>query len=626
MKTKTLALVGAGTTLSFLLYKFFTKSAVSTEQGGAFAFNESDVAAVVKKEIKERFIQPKDVANVPILVLYGTEYGLSAEVAKKLEEEINRLTGMWARVVDMEEYEMIEFDKEQLVLVITSTYGDGVPPTTARPFFDYLDANELDFSHIHFCVLALGDRSYPYFCQAGKMMEKYFEKCKAQKIRDRYDVDQEDWTLFDKWIESVCMNIPNIKTLETRDDDYLYEKAKAFAGNQGKHHKKKPYHSKLLVKRLLTKDGLADKVGYHFEFELGDSELKFIPGDALGILPDNPASEVAQVIALLKKSASFKVNTPGWHYQEGEQANPSQITLEHILTKCYDIHNLKPELIAHLRDNCKNAGEKEKLEALLAQGTGKANTVLTKFLEEHHLVDVLKMFPSARAQNLDDTLSQLAKLLPRYYSIASSMRKDEKTVALCVAVVKYNLHGSERVGIASTHMADRMKVGDRVTIYVNNNPDFRLPEDPSTPILMIGPGTGIAPFVAFIQERLSLEATGENHLYFGCRRSDEDFLYKQELENWSNDGHIKLYTAFSRETSEKVYVQHRLLENSQQICDLIQAGGHIYVCGDAKYMAVDVQEALTTILTKHMSIDQAEAENLLHQLEKQKRYQKDTWF
>ncbi|KAN0050980.1 hypothetical protein ACTA71_004286 [Dictyostelium dimigraforme] len=626
LKPKNLVLLGAGVTTTYYLYKFFTAPAVSKDEGDKFGFNAPDPSALARaavKEKKERFVKPSDDV-CPILILYGTEYGLSAEVAKKLEESINgKLQGFWARIIDMEEYEIIEFEKEQIVLIITSTYGDGVPPTTARPFFDYLEANRLNLSHIQFSVLALGDRSYPHYCAAGKTLDRQFEEMGAKRFRDRIEVDQEDWTCFDRYIDTVCGLVPTLGGLEKREgQDYLYEKAKLFALSQGKYNKKKPYSSKLLVKRILTK---GDKVGIHLEFELGDSELKYVPGDALAILPDNPASEVSAIIASLKLSPSFKVSTPGWHYQESEQPNPSQITLTHILTKCFDIHNCKPELLQLLKDHVKNQQEKDKLSTLLAQGTGKSNTVLVEFLENHHLLDILKMFSSARPP-IDDLLAQLAKLLPRYYSIASSMSENKLTVSLCVAVVKYDLHGSERVGIASTHMADRMNVGDRVSIFVNNNPDFRLPENPTTPILMVGPGTGIAPFVSFIQERKALGHTGENHLYFGCRRSDEDFLYSQELQQYHNDGLIKLYTAFSRETSQKVYVQNRLLENSQQICDLINAGGHIYICGDAKSMAPQVHETLSLIITKHMSIDEADAQALLHKLEKEKRYQKDVWF
>eukprot|EP01132_Coremiostelium_polycephalum_P006074 gene6074-7567_t len=620
LKPKTLALLGAGTT-AFFLYRFFSAPAVSKEQGSSFQFNEVDPSTlnIGAKEVKERFVEP-DTPKVPVLILYGTEYGLSAEVAKKFEEQVNNVDGYWARVVDMEEYEIIDFEKEQLVLIITSTYGDGVPPTTARPFFDYLEANAFNFSHIQFCVLALGDRSYPHYCAAGKQMESHFERFQAKKIKNRVEVDQEDWTVFDRWMSEVTKLIPSLG-LQVKTEYYLYEKAKSFSLTQGKYNKKKPYSSKMVVKRLLTQ---GNKVGYHFEFELGDSELSWKPGDALAILSNNDQTEVKKVIALLKLSAQLKVNTPTWHYQETEQSNPTQITLEHILSKCYDIHNLKPELLQLLKDHTKDEKEKQKLSELLKDGTGKSNLTLNKFLEEHHLVDVLGMF-SARPP-INDIMGQLSKLLPRYYSISSSFDTNNKTVSLCVAVVKYQLHGSDRVGVASTHMADRMNVGDKVSIFVNNNPDFRLPQDPTTPIIMIGPGTGIAPFIAFIQERLHHGATGENHIFFGCRNSTEDFLYREELEAYQNDGHIKLYTAFSRETSKKVYVQDRLMENSQTICDILQSGGHIYVCGDAKSMAPQVHETLISILTKHMSVDQAEASQFLHRLEKEKRYQKDTWF
>ncbi|EGG23834.1 NADPH-cytochrome-P450 oxidoreductase [Cavenderia fasciculata] len=630
LKPSTIALATIGGGIGLFLYKFLTMENVSNGEGGAIAFGqlspEEYAARTAKKEKKERYVQPKgDVA--PILILYGTEYGLSAELAQKLESEISEISGMWARAVDMEEFEMLELEKEQLILIITSTFGDGVPPTTARPFFDYLEANasQLRLSQAKFAVLALGDRSYPYYCQAGKTMDRLFEEVGAARIKDRVDVDQEDWPVFDRWFKSIIDMLPSLG-LECRPSDYLYERAKTFAANAGKHNKKVPFSAKLVAKQLLTNPNNRDKEGYHFEFELADSELKWIPGDSLAVLAHNQASEVAAVVAQLKLQASLKVATPGWHYQEKFGAsNASTITLEHILTKCYDLHNVKPELLVLLRDHAKSADEKAKLAALVADGTSKSNAALHTFLEQNHLVDVLKMFSSARPP-INDVLSNLSKLLPRYYSIASSQAHNDKTVSLCVAIVRYQLNGSERIGVASTHMSDRLKIGDQCSIFVNNNPDFRLPSDPSTPIIMIGPGTGIAPFVAFIQERVKIGATGENHLYFGSRSSKIDYLYKDVLESYANDNIIKLNTAFSRETDKKVYVQDRLLENSQQVCDLIQSGGHIYVCGDAKHMAVDVHQTLQKILVQHLSIDQAEAEQFLHQLEKQKRYQKDTWF
>ncbi|EFA80409.1 NADPH-cytochrome-P450 oxidoreductase [Heterostelium album PN500] len=625
VSTKTALALAIGGGASYFLYKFFSQENVSSEDGGAFSFVESDAPVGQVQEVgkKERYVRPNS-ASSPILVLVGTEYGLSHEVASKLEDELRVHANLFVRIVDMEEYEMLNFEKEQLVLIITSTYGDGVPPTTARPFFDYLEANKLDLSHIQFCVLALGDRSYPLYCAAGKLMDSLFEQCGAKRIQQRVEVDQEDWNVFDRWINSTVAMIPSLQLKES-DDDYLYEVAKSFAAQAGKHNKKVPYSSKLLVKRLLTKLG-GDKEAFHLEFELGDSELKWIPGDSLAILAHNKSDEVKAVIALLKLASSLKINTPSSHYQEKlGSTNPSQITLEHALTKCYDLHNLKPELLTLLKDHAKNQEEKNKLIELLKEGTSKTNETLHKFLEVNHLVDVLKMFSSARPP-VNDILGALGKLLPRYYSIASSMAHNDKTVSLCVAIVRYQLYGTDRVGIASTHMSDRLAIGDQCSIYVNNNPDFRLPEDPSTPILMIGPGTGIAPFVAFIQERLKQNATGEMQLYFGSRSSSLDFLYGPELKQYEADGAIKLYTAFSRETSKKVYVQDRLLENAKEVAELIEKGGHIYVCGDAKSMAPDVHNTLKTILTQHLSIDAADAENYLHKLEKSKRYQKDTWF
>jgi len=223
-------------------------------------------------------------------------------------------------------------------------------------------------------------------------------------------------------------------------------------------------------------------------------------------------------------------------------------------------------------------------------------------------------------------LGTLGQLLPRYYSISSAYLQDPSKVSITVAIVRYNSHKRNRIGVCSTFLSDRVKEGDVIPIFVNDNPDFRMPKDSSLPILMVGPGTGIAPFRAMLQERIISNSAGKNILYFGCRLPDRDFLYKEELERLRDENKLVLHTAFSRAQKQKVYVQHKLLEGSAEVWDLIQNGGHIYICGDAQYMAVDVHASLIDIAMKYGNHSKEEAEKVFTSLETSKRYQKDVWF
>ena len=237
----------------------------------------------------------------------------------------------------------------------------------------------------------------------------------------------------------------------------------------------------------------------------------------------------------------------------------------------------------------------------------------------------MKEFSSIKVE-IEEFLVTLGQLLPRYYSISSSPSIDSRRVSITVAVVRYELYGRGRVGVCSTYLADRIKIGDKIPIFVHTNSNFRLPSNPATPILMVGPGTGLAPFRAMLQERSLLKTTGEHVLYFGCRHSKRDFLYKEELEQLVSEGRVTLHTAFSREQKEKVYVQQRVRESAAQVWQVIITGGHIYICGDAKNMAGDVHSALIDVVSQYGNFSEEEAIKYLKQLENEKRYQRDIWY
>jgi len=571
--------------------------------------------------------------TLPVMILYGTEYGFSQSYAKEMQKTIVAKFGdkYYPRVVNMEEYEVAELDKEQIVLIICSTYGDGVPPTRARPFFDWLEQNPQDLSKIQFSVLAMGDKGYPHFARAGRIMDEVFEKYGAKRFSNRVDVDLEDPVQIERWTTSVMTGLESLdQGLVAPANDYLWDKV-----TSGGYEKKisfgrsSPLYAKVTVKKVLTKvEEESDKETFHMEFDLGDSGMQYIVGDSLGIIPHNHPEQVDEVLRALKMDPNMPIPAPSWKYPNMNGENPDTITIREGFLKYYDLKNLKAKLLEFFlkegEGSPSSSQDVTRLRDLLSQGVGKENQALGEYLKDRELIDIVENFPSIKLTSVEQLLGSLGQLLPRYYSISSSYLVDPKTVSVTIAVVRYKTHGRSRVGICSTHLNDRVQDGDILPIFVNNNPDFRLPADPTVPILMVGPGTGVAPFRAMLHERIHQEASGKSVLYFGCRNEDRDFLYREEFEKLTGENKMTLRTAFSRQKSEKVYVQQRLRENAAEVWDIISAGGHVYVCGDAQYMAVDVHSALEHIVAQH--IGKEGAAKYVEDLEKSKRYQKDVWF
>lgn len=636
---KILSLIGGGTIigLGYGIYTYFASDAPEEETWGTFedmTVNWShDNQAVPSAKLAPEFrfaLKPPPIDSTPILILYGTEYGFSEELARKLQTEISELDDkMYPRVVSMEEYEVVEWEKERIVFIICSTYGDGVPPTRARKYFDWLEANDIDYSHIRFATLALGDKSYPHYARSGKVMEELYEKHKADKVHQIATVDMEDWPVIDRWFNGVIKVLQSL-SLEPQSD-YLWDKVAS--GSYQKAitiDRSNPYYARVVTRELLTNlEDTNDKETIHVEIDLGESALEYIVGDSLGILPLNDPSQVDEVLQLWKVNPEEQVSSPNWNYPSSEGVNSESRTLREALLFFYDLKNLKPKLLQLFLEEAQRrsapSSELGRLQQLMAKGLGSENVEVTKYLEGRELVDILENFPSVRPP-ASLLLPALGQLLPRYYSISSSMVKDPTKVTVTVAMVRYKTFERNRIGICSTYVNDRIQVGDVIPVFVNCNPDFRLPSDPSKTILMIGPGTGIAPFRAMLQERVHLERSGRNILYFGCRSPDRDFLYKDELEQLVSQKKLELHTAFSRTTEQKIYVQHKLKANSKDVWDVLEDGGHVYVCGDAEYMAVDVHKTLQEIIAEYGKMAPTQVDQYLASMEAEKRYQKDVWF
>eukprot|EP01089_Gocevia_fonbrunei_P011892 TRINITY_DN2650_c0_g1_i1.p1 TRINITY_DN2650_c0_g1~~TRINITY_DN2650_c0_g1_i1.p1 ORF type:complete len:644 (+),score=155.36 TRINITY_DN2650_c0_g1_i1:53-1984(+) len=578
-----------------------------------------------------------------ILITFATEYGFSEEVAKGLYDhlESNLEAGgsdenqYQIRLARLAWHKLIDLSKEQIVLSICSTTGDGVAPTESKEFFEqFTSTNNKDLQHLNFSVLALGDSNYPHFCRTGKNLDAQFLVRGSNAIVPRVDVDLEDWNTINEWFNKVTSAIKDLE-LESRED-YItsYE---GFVGTShsegsGKYSRTKPYLAKVVSKYDLTvtetPEQKWERQVVHVELDIPEEDaLNYTAGDAVGIYPHNNPTEVGDISKILKEngiSGDTQVAIPKSIY-EPKPITP-QIALKEALTRYYDLKTLKTSLIELFHQNTKDSKEKQFLTDLLKDGGSvQKNQKLKTYFETHEIVDFLSENPSAiKSIGISKILEHFKVIQPRYYSIASSPKVHRGKIHVAAAVLRYRTLGKERTGVCSTFMSDRVDVENDVFAFISSNPEFRLPENDETPIIMVGPGTGIAPFRAFIQERQN--SKGLNLFYFGCRNENSDFLYKSELQNFENEGKIKLRTAFSRDQNEKIYVQHRIEEDKDLIWDLLEnKGAHFYVCGDAKRMAGDVHTTLLKIFSQVGGRSEEEAVKYMENLEKNKRYQRDVW-
>ncbi|GLC44408.1 hypothetical protein PLESTB_000472800 [Pleodorina starrii] len=590
----------------------------------------------------------------PVTVMYGTEYGFSKEIAEKLCGQLRAAGDFWPYLENMADHPTgYDFSKAQVALVACSTQGDGVPPTEARDFCEWLFAGKSgSLAHIKFAVCALGDKSYTHFCRCGKMLDAALESAGATRLVDRIDVNKEDWPAVDGWLAAV---VNAVKGLALQSFAELGIATSASAGAEKGSAPKKWGKSRPYLGTVLALEGLCnlsdadDKNTVRMELDLGDSGLTYLPGDALGLYPTNDTKAVEELIRVMGAAPSEMVPVPGWHYEEGDGPRDS-MPLAEALAKCFDVRSPKPELLkllvaaldtaTHANGHANGVGShiasacQEQLRAALSD-----NAAMERYLAPRHVVDVLEDAAPAKLSTAQ-VLSCLRQLQPRLYSISSSPLEDPRRVQVTVAEVKYKSLDRARIGVCSTMISERLQAGSRVPLYVHKNPDFRLPPSASTPIIMVGPGTGLAPFRSFILQRLleqqqqqqsqggseSGAPPGRMVLYFGCRRRDQDFLYGSVLEGWAAEDKITLFTAFSREQKQKVYVQNRLAESADLVWELLQQGGHFYVCGDAGSMAGAVEQALLQLVGERLEGGREAAPAYLQTLSDTGRYQRDVWY
>jgi sulfite reductase (NADPH) flavoprotein alpha-component len=539
----------------------------------------------------------------PLTILFGSQTGTAEGLAKKAAKEAGK-RGFAATILDMAQTDVTKLAAEKNVLIITSTYGDGEPPDNAKALHSALKAaGDRPLTVVRFSICALGDTNYVQFCQCGKDLDAWLERLGATRISPRVDCDLDYEEAFTKWLDAALSALGPVGGALRPDSTSESGHKAPPTEEEPAYSKKNPFPATVLTVRNLNGAGSAKEVN-HVEFSLEGSGLVYTAGDALGVYPQNCPALVADVLAAL-----------GCDGEEAVATSAGELPLRRALTECYDLGKPSAELIetvggALRPDNTSESGHK-------APPTVTSTT-------PHHVIDVLLAAPSKPTPA--DFIRTLKKIQPRLYSISSSPKAHPGQVHLTVGAVRYEKDGRPRKGACSAFLAERAIGAGKVGVFVHSNPAFRPPVSGDTPMIMVGPGTGIAPFRAFLEERRAIGAKGKNWLFFGDQKAASDFLYREELLGMEESGLLtRLDLAFSRDQAEKIYVQQRMLESAPELWAWLEQGAHFYVCGDASRMAKDVDAALHRVIETAGGKSPADATAYVQALKTAKRYARDVY-
>ncbi len=545
-------------------------------------------------------VATKKVVNIYFGSESGNSEALSKQVAKAAQKK-----GFESKAIGLDKVTLADLAREHFALIVTSTFGDGEPPANAEGFHQAIFAdNAPKLENLRYSVLALGDKNYEQFCKFGIEVDGRLEALGAKRLFERVDCDvayeepSAAWqdgvfSVIEAMVDGPVANKLPVAALETMPDEPV------------SYSRKNPFPASLVVNRKLTADGSA-KETRHFEISLAGSGLSYEVGDALGVVPTNCPGLVEDLLRAMNLDGEEAVNAP----------DGGEVPLRVALLRHFEITRIPASLLKVIAERSADPS----LAALLVP---EAKEALTEYLWGREVIDLLLGYPGVPLSPAE-FVSHLRKLQPRLYSISSSLNAFPDQVHLTVAAVRYESFGRVRKGVCSTFLADR--ANGPVPVFVHVSKGFRLPASGDTPIIMVGPGTGIAPFRAFLHDRKATGATGRNWLFFGDQKASTDFLYKEELEGFLSDGHLtKLDTAFSRDQKEKIYVQQRMLENAAELWKWLEDGAHFYVCGDASRMAKDVDMALHKIVETAGSRSPEAAAEYVAGLKTAKRYQRDVY-
>ena len=535
--------------------------------------------------------------SIPVTILVGSQTGNSEGVAKKLSKAMSKMNFL-PEVIDMGAYDKAKLAEEQNILIITSTYGDGEPPDNAADLHSFVLSDAAPrLENVNYSILALGDTEYPDFCKCGIEFDEAFKKLGANCIYPRVDCDVDFDDEYAQWKKGVLDALGASSSAVAPIEDVAED---GFS-------KKNPFPAPIL-KNINLNAADSQRETYHLEFSLDGSGLEYEVGDALGVYPRNPEITVDEIIKGLPFKPTEEVPLPGG----------GETTLREALINNYDIRNVNKRFL----ENWQSKSGSPFLRSLIEADNKQA---YDDFCWGRELIDLITDHP-ADFSDAEEFVGALKKLQPRLYSISSSPNAHPGEVHLTVAIVRYHSNYRDRGGVCSTFLSDRSE-GVQPGVFVHTNKAFRLPENGDTPVVMVGPGTGVAPFRAFLEERKVTESKGGNWLFFGNPHESQDFLYKDELEQMQKDGILnKLDLAFSRDQAEKIYVQDRMIENGAELWKWLNDDkGSFFVCGDASRMAKDVDAALHTIAQKHGGLSEEQAKEFFQSLKKEKRYCRDVY-
>lgn len=541
-----------------------------------------------------------------VTILFGSQTGNAQSLAENAGKTLKE-KGFDVTISSMSDFKPNSLKKVKNLLIVVSTHGEGEPPDNAIAFHEFLHGRRAPkLEDLRFSVLALGDTSYEFFCKTGIDFDQKLEALGGTRLFDRVDCDVDFEESASKWLKGIVEGLSNGDQVAEASDDKT--QAPQVEQTEIVYSRTNPFHAEVLENLNLNGRG-ANKETRHLELSLEGSGITYEPGDALGIFPENDPELVGLILEETKWNPDEKVTIN----KDGDT-----LTVKEALTSYFEITVLTKAVLEKASAFTTNPDLAKLIEA-------ENRDQLKAYIFGRDILDLLRDFKpwSFTAQ---DFLSILRKMPARLYSIASSIEANPEEVHLTIGAVRYEAHGRKRNGVCSILTAERVQPGDKLPIYIQKNKNFRLPENPETPIIMVGPGTGVAPFRSFMQEREETGAQGKSWMFFGDQHFVTDFLYQTEWQKWVKDGVLtKMDVAFSRDNEEKVYVQHRMLENSKEFFQWLEEGAVFYICGDKNYMAKDVHETLLTIIEKEGNMTRDKAEEYVAAMKKQKRYHRDVY-
>ena len=549
-------------------------------------------------------------ASASLTILFGSQTGNARHVAEALAKQAQG-KGLVAKVLDMADYKTTQLKNEQYLVIVTSTYGEGEPPENAIGLHNFLFSKKAPkLAGLKYAVLGLGDTSYEFFCKTAQDFDQRLAELGATSVLPRIDLDVDYQAQADSWSNELVAKLEPELTASAAPSAQVIAWPRvdspgsdSTAGSASQYNKQNPFAAELYTNQKITgRDSTKDV--RHIEISLADSGLTYQPGDALGVYFSNDPELVRELLLLTAIARDTPVTL-----------SDNKLTVEQALTEQLELTQSYPAFVEKYAAAINNT-------ALIGLAADKA--ALRAYISERQIIDIVRDYPGLlSAQQLVDALR---KQQPRLYSIASAQAEVEDEVHLTVGVVRYDAYGQPHLGGASGFLAERLAEGAKVKVFVEHNNNFRLPANDDTPVIMIGPGTGIAPFRAFLQQRDANGASGKNWLLFGNPHFTQDFLYQLELQNYLKRGLLtKLDVAFSRDQAQKVYVQDKLRTHGSEVWQWLQDGAHLYICGDANRMAKDVQQALLDIVQQYGAKTAEQAQAYLDELRVAKRYQKDVY-